>query len=498
MKCDGYLPTIKQLKEEASNRGILPRIKKTSTTGSPNLLVPISAATVVTPQEQRYFDLFCGQTSFEIMPEHDTFATRQMLLQACYSDKSLKHAVVALGALDKTAETTRDFNRLSLDNVPKAMMATANEHHRFALEEYTKAVAEMKTGVTKDVRSALLSILLIFIFEAWNGNMAMAIRQIHNGIRILQEWKSTIKGADKTPEGMSPAPNIIEHDLFRIYGRLAIQVTYFFNEDFSDVGSLGAVWNNLGREYLDSMPASFTTIAEATNFHQAVFKRGVLFFSVYISDPASPNSALAAGLASEQQYTAAKAAQWLKAFEPLYQAFKSGYSMCEGRLVRTAKAHILCAHLVVCTVFSNQMVYDTYNHIFAEVVSLLEESLAMQPAYGRSRPTNYSLAGRAVAVLWITGVRCRDKAIRRKVIELLIKYPRREGVWDGLFVAKIVKFIMDLEEQYIEDDIVPGWARIATLRWDSNLEKRTAALSCEQRISSSSDKVVRKTGIIVW
>jgi hypothetical protein len=146
----------------------------------------------------------------------------------------------------------------------------------------------------------------------------------------------------------------------------------------------------------------------------------------------------------------------------------------------------------------DQTIYDSYNNMFSEIVDLLEQSLEMQPVSGRSRPTNYSLAGRAVSTLWITGIRCREKTIRRKAIELLLKYPRREGVWDGLFSAKIMKFVMDLEEQYLEDEYVPGWARISAIRWDADLEKRAATLICKQRVSSSSDEVVTRTRTIIW
>jgi hypothetical protein len=501
VKCDGYLPPAHELRNTANNRGILPRIKKVSSS-SPNLLVPISVARLENPKEQRYFDLFCGQTSFEIMPEHDSFGIRQMLLQACYSEKSLKHAIVALGALDKTAETTRDFSKLSLDIVPAAQLATANEHHRFALVEYTQAVAEMRAGIKlNDVRTTLLSILLIFVFEAWNGNMAMAVRQIRNGVRIIQEWKSTIKDSDKTPEYMSPAPHIVEHDLIRIYLRLVTHKSYFYNQDSEDLEALetlGASNSNLGKEYLDSMPTYFTTIGEAVSYQQALYKRGTLFFAGFVMDPPPPGSSLAIELVTEQQYTAAKTAQWLKAFVPIFEAFKSGFSTCESRLVRTAKTLVMIGHLTVCTFFSDQIVYDSYNNTFAEIISLLTESLALQPRVGRSRPTNYSLGGRTISTLWVVGIRCRDEAIRRKTIELLVKYPRREGLWDGLFVANIVKFIMDHEEQYLEDDKVPGWARISSVRWDTDLEKRTGTLICEQRISRSSDEVVTKTRDIIW
>jgi hypothetical protein len=445
-------------------------------------------------QENRYFNLFCAQTSFEIMPSHDAFSTRQMVLQACYSDASLKHAVIALAALDKTAETTIDFSRLSLDN--GSQFTRANEHHQFSLEEYTKAVANMRTGNTlNDVRTTLISILLIFCFEAWNGNMDMAVRQIQNGVRIIQEWKSTIRDADKTPEGMSPAPHVVEHDLIRIYGRLVIQLSFFYH---TLGGDLLTLYVNQEREFLDSMPTFFTTIEESLRYHQALFKRGTLFFSSFISDPPPLHSEIAIELVSEQKFTSTKSLQWLKAFDPMYKAFASGYSICESRMVRTYKAQILVAYIVVSTFFSDQTVYDKYRDMFAEITSLIEEALALQPVVGKSNPTNYSLAGRAVSTLWITGVRCRDRSIRRKSIVLLLKYPRREGVWDSLFSAKIIEFVMELEEQHLEDDYVPEWARISSIRWESDLEKRTAALICEQRTSSSSQDAVIKTKTITW
>jgi len=492
IKCDGYIPLLEDLKSATSNRNILPRTKKPSRI-SPNILVPISVSPIENEKEKRYFDLFRAQTSFEIMPPHDSFSIRQMVLQACYSDTSLKRAVIALGALDKTAETTLHFNKLSLDN--GAQLASANEHHRFALEEYTKAVTNMRSGDTlKNVRTALLSVLLIFCFEAWNGNMEMAVRQIQNGVQIIQEWKSTIKDADKTPDFMSPAPNIVEHDLIRIFGRLVIQMSYFYH---SGGGDLLTLYVNQGREFLDSMPRFFTTIGESVSYHQAIYKRSTLFFSSFSVLP-PPNSEIAIGLVSEQKFTDAKALQWIEAFEPLYKAFESGYSICESRLVRTVKAQILIAHIIISTFFSDQTVYDEYSDMFAEIATLLEEALALQLVIGKSRPTNYSLAGRAVSTLWVTGVRCRDRTIRQKAIALLLKYPRREGVWDSLFCAKIIEFVMGLEEQYLEDGYVPGWARIPAVRWESDLEKRTAALICEQRISGSSDQVVMKTKTITW
>jgi hypothetical protein len=124
--------------------------------------------------------------------------------------------------------------------------------------------------------------------------------------------------------------------------------------------------------------------------------------------------------------------------------------------VRTTKTQIMIANLISRILFSDQTEYDSYNATFSEIVSLLTEVLELQPVVGESRPMNHSLASRVVSTLWIRGIRCRHKVIRRNIIELLVKYPRREVLWDGLFFAYIIKFVMDHQEQYLESDKVVG------------------------------------------
>lgn len=459
------------------------------------MLVPVSVSPVKNEKEHRYFDLFCARTGYEIMPSHDSGSIRQMLLQACYSDSSIKHAIVCLGALDKTAETTLEFSKLSLDNAAKS--TRANEHHRFALEEYTKAVASMRTrGPMRDVRSTLLSVLLIFCFETWNGNMEMAVRQVHTGVRILQEWKSAFKDADMALEGKSPAPHIVEDDLITIFCRFVVQLSFLAATQTQPLRELYVT--SRSRDFLNSMPKSFTEVPVAQRYHQAINRRITLLFAPFLANPPSPDSELAATYHPETKFTAERARHWIQAFEPLYKTFAAGYDTYEGRLVRTSKIQIIVIWIVVFNFFEEQTKFDEFNEHFAEIINIAEEAIAMPPVLGKRNPTNYSIGGRAISTLWITGIRCRDKLIRRKALALLLKYPRREGVWDSLFSAKMIEFMMELEEQYLEGDYIPGWARISALRWETDLEKRTAALSFEQRISPSSDEVVIRTKTINW
>lgn len=55
----------------------------------------------------RYFEVFRSRTSFKILSRScDIESLRIILLQACASQSSIRHAVAALGALEKTSEAT--------------------------------------------------------------------------------------------------------------------------------------------------------------------------------------------------------------------------------------------------------------------------------------------------------------------------------------------------------------------------------------------------------
>ena len=187
----------------------------------------------------------------------------------------------------------------------------------------------MRQGIKlNDVRTTLISILLIFVFEAWNGNMAMAVRQIRNGVRIIQEWKSTIKDSDKTPEYMSPAPNIVEHDLIRIYLRLVTHKSYFYNQDSEDLAALetlGASNNNLSKVYLRFDASIFHHHRGSSQLPTSIIQaRYTLSLQGTVMEPPPKGSSLAIELAAEQQYAAEKTAQWLKAFEPVIWSVQIG------------------------------------------------------------------------------------------------------------------------------------------------------------------------------
>lgn len=48
--------------------------------------------------------------------------------------------------------------------------------------------------------------------------------------------------------------------------------------------------------------------------------------------------------------------------------------------------------------------------------------------------------------------RYRHRVLRQKAIKLLLACPRREGLWDGVVIAKMSQWMVELEEEGLGDE----------------------------------------------
>jgi hypothetical protein len=99
----------------------------------------------------------------------------------------------------------------------------------------------------------------------------------------------------------------------------------------------------------------------------------------------------------------------------------------------------------------------------------------------------------------------RHRALRSEAIELLLRSPRKEGVWDGIVVGKIMAWLARIEEEGLDDeasedeDYVPEWAAARCIKMSFDTERREASVSCLQPVRGSpSGEEVRREAIIPW
>lgn len=494
--CDGYASPESRLKKHRllpSNRDLLPKSI---------LAAPIPTAFVRSPfenaEEYRYFDLFCARTALEIFPESDSGTTRRMMLQSCHTNPAIRHALIAIGALDKTSETARDFRKLSVD--ASDGMPSSSEHHHTALKQYTKAVSLMRASVERmDLRTTLLNCLLILCFEAWNGNLNLAVQQVQTGIRLILDWKSNSEKPQSESNYSSVGPNFVEDDLVQIFCRLAIQVCFFASDRSLDCR---AIIRAEGTEFTATMPTAFTTLKQATLYHQGILRRGMNFASSQRRYEKFKPSDITAELYEEWQGHVNAFDRWLAAYAALPSTVREEGHPDHHTVVRKAKTLELtmkAAYISLsCCLTLDQMAYDDFNYMYEEVIDLCQYVLNDTQLPSTSRTTAFCFDSRLILPLYFVGLQCRERTLRRRAIKVLLDWPKREGVWDTAFAAKVGQWAMHVEEKHLEGDFVPAWARIQTVKWTSDLEKRSALLYCRQRKSANSEEMVPRRKMISW
>jgi hypothetical protein len=123
-----------------------------------------------------------------------------------------------------TSRTGNDIN-LDLSEDPDS----PNVHQRIALDQYVKAIRSMRQAMKdgkQDLRTTLITCLVIACFEAFHGNHPLANRLIITGMSLIYEWRANV--SNEIPMGFkSPKPDVLEDDLVQTFGRLETDLRHY-------------------------------------------------------------------------------------------------------------------------------------------------------------------------------------------------------------------------------------------------------------------------------
>lgn len=286
--------TKPKLSSSTGNRILIPRAARPSQ----QLICQPSTSLFNTEREQRYFTLFSEKVAADISPYFSASAWSRMILQVCASELSFRHAAVALGALGKTFEAIQTGRSQSSEGLSSRLGAfegaigaakhkrrwppqkdkEAAVHHQHALEEYDKAIKQMRadiSGTKHNIRTALITCVVIICFESLHGNYESATAQLRSGIALVQDWKRSHQDTLKHPQGFSsPTPYIIEDFLIQLFGRLEIQAMSFV--DFRPV-ECHLDLKAEGKDVINAMPECFISINQARVSLDLIMRRMMHF-----------------------------------------------------------------------------------------------------------------------------------------------------------------------------------------------------------------------------
>ncbi|KAH7330318.1 hypothetical protein BKA65DRAFT_404314 [Rhexocercosporidium sp. MPI-PUGE-AT-0058] len=175
--CDGYSP------EPVQSRGLLqlqPRIPSTSLYGP-------SVSIHSTEDEHRYFQVFTERTAHELSGFYDPTFWTKLVLQESHSVPAIRHAVIALGALNKSLESAPGPN-LKVN----VIQSIDKKHHEQAVLAHLRAIQSLNSYISSSgspqLRNALIACLLFVCFETFQGSYAASVQQIYGGLKILRSY----------------------------------------------------------------------------------------------------------------------------------------------------------------------------------------------------------------------------------------------------------------------------------------------------------------------
>ncbi|KAK6611402.1 C6 zinc finger domain protein [Botrytis cinerea] len=166
----------------------------------PTLGLPFDA------KEGQYFQVFRTHTASELSGFFDSEFWTRSVLQESHSEASIRHAVVALGALYKTLEKVAESPPTSptpSSNQGSSSNDSAPTHWSFAWEQYGKAVTRMRQSISNN--------------EVQSQRTA-AIRQVQVGLGVMEKQRR-----ERKKSYIQREDDIVEEELGQMFTRMAIQ-----------------------------------------------------------------------------------------------------------------------------------------------------------------------------------------------------------------------------------------------------------------------------------
>lgn len=200
--------------------------------------------------------------------------------------------------------------------------------------------------------------------------------------------------------------------------------------------------------------------------------------------------------------------QWTSAFDAFLESRAGSFTQAEMRTIHILRLHQL--HNQVSVEVStrhmsaeDQMFWDDYCPVYDQIIDLANAILAADGPSSSSSSRNpaFSLDLVTIGPIFELARRCRDPWIRRRAVDVMRRYHRREGMWDSEMALLIIERVIEIEEdglvvQSCQD--IPHWRRIFNIRHKLDMEARTIQLLYERQASATRPVTVQMQEIIAW
>ncbi|CVL05924.1 uncharacterized protein FPRN_14196 [Fusarium proliferatum] len=420
--------------------------------------------------EARYFRIFHEKLAFDLSGYHEAPFWTRLIPQQCHHHPGIKHAILALSALYKSALSSGSHT-VNLND----------EHYSFALVQQRQAIRSLRNDLSSgqpQMRLALVASLLFSCFESFHGDWETATHQVYNGLNILKRLSE-----DERREATDSLAHI-DLDVGLTLRRLELQILSFLAMS----PMLEQHPNNLNlEETVLDLPDQFTTFNEAftavTKLAVSILRHSKISVSCE-NDPASQDF-----LAQQKRHLQRLMDQWVKAYEAMF--LEACQNITDREHLGILQVRICawkCEILIATSMSDTESVFDDFTAQFQRITHfaryVLQKDQELRDLDGPRLQYGMGL----IMALFFTATRCRNFFVRREAIAILQEWPCTNGIWHSLQAAKVAEWIVSIEEQSCGGlEFVPADCRVKLPSLRVNLKKGVIAVECMQ---SSADGIL--------
>ncbi|KAH8658837.1 hypothetical protein BGZ60DRAFT_382778 [Tricladium varicosporioides] len=428
-KCDGYSQDVLALDASDPMSG--------------TLIQRISTHIPGTAPERRGFSFFMNHTSPELNGFYSTGFWEYLILQASYSEPSLRHTVIAIGSLHEK------FSQKLLGKSPEQ----EKQEMEFALNQYTKAIGHLRRSLATGKQApmtALMSCILFVCFDSLRGHYDSAMLHLQSGLKILRDLKVRTAQED----------HLIETTIAPLFMRLSVQsILYVDTRPPGDRQEFARDLMRVSSREKD-IPEAFENLEEARmSLNDAA---DGLFRMFYLCDGSLPMS-----LQPEEAYGIfekydARLGCWNKSFEKFMNNKSVGFTSKQVRGAALLKIHHTTATImsqatpsphdprVLAECVNSPDFFKKHTEGFQIIINLCRSVIAAADQDARNgKPTlTFSTDLGLIAPLYYTSVKAATRSQRLEALELLKRCPRREGMWDSGTTINLITEFWDIEARH--------------------------------------------------
>lgn len=380
-----------------------------------------------------------------------------------YFDETIRHAIVAIGALAKLRQynisswgythSPRTTIEAHFKSVTPLMKGDAKINDAFVLTNYNKSIRALSARISRSdvpIETALLACLMFVCIEFLRGDVDSAIQHFKGGMSILQGHMTcriravTSSATQAIHQSMIPLLNRVEFLAF-------------------------TVGNDFAWEYPvpleHCVPAPFSSLRACRDSLVHLLNLGMRF--TRSMRPKKYSGTISLGDLARRGALRLQFKAWKAAFDSLLLTESHTAAEFDPSKV-LLMCHLLNGIWLETGVSPRETETDRFLSEFDTIVSLAEaiQAFVNSPEQRRKCPTIFAFDMKVISSMFYVCSKCRHPLIRRRALAVLKMAGQRDGLWDSYWAGAIAEHLMRAEEKDLTridgSELPPEGARIHT------------------------------------